>query len=39
VSIHPLSPGRVSDGLVGEDDKVAYFQHMAEMLYGLIDDQ
>jgi hypothetical protein len=30
----------VCDGLVvGEDDEVARFQHMAEMLYGLVDGQ
>jgi hypothetical protein len=35
-----LLPEGVGDGLVvGEDDEVAPFQHMEEMLYGLIDGQ
>jgi hypothetical protein len=25
--------------MVGKDDEVARFQHMAEMVYGLVDDQ
>jgi hypothetical protein len=36
----PLLLEGVGDGfVVGEDDEVARFQHMAEMLYDLVDDQ
>jgi hypothetical protein len=36
----PLLLEGVDGGLVvGEDDEVARFQYMAEMFYGLVDDQ
>jgi hypothetical protein len=36
----PLLLEGVDDGLIAsEDDEVARFQHIAEMLYGLVDGQ
>jgi hypothetical protein len=35
----PLLMEGVGDGLVVGEDKVEGFQHMAEMLYGLVDGQ